>query len=203
MAACRPVQHQPRRTARCGRSGSLSATADGTLGDVQLRKAQRLNNEDTALNERRDAPTLGPVLEFMRLVWAVDHGLDRISKRMEAELGVTGPQRLAIRIVGRFPWIGAGDLAAILHVHPSTLTGILHRLKSRGLLVRSMDPHDGRRILLALTPEGKRCNGRKTGTIEQIIEKVLGACSRQEIAATSVVLARLASALEAEFDDER
>src|SRR5438132_8459125 len=35
--------------------------------------------------------------------------------------------RLVMRIVGRFPGIAAGRVAQILHVHPSTLTGILKR----------------------------------------------------------------------------
>src|SRR2546421_7190843 len=49
---------------------------------------------------------------------------------------LTGPQRLVMRIVGRFPGIAAGRVAQILHVHPSTLTGILKRLEARGLLQR-------------------------------------------------------------------
>lgn len=145
-----------------------------------------------------DAARLGPVLEFMSLLWAADHGLDRISKRMETTMGVTGPQRLAIRIIGRFPWITAGRLAAILHCHPSTLTGILRRLEARGLLLRRIDARDARRALLRLTSEGKRCDARRAGTIEAIVEKVLAQCTRQDVDATSRVLERLAAALEAE-----
>ena len=74
-------------------------------------------------------PPLGEQLEFMRLLWAIDHGLQTRSKRMAAALGVTGPQRLVIRIVGRFPGVSAGQLARILHLDPSTLTGILRRLE--------------------------------------------------------------------------
>jgi len=56
------------------------------------------------------ADQLGPVLEFMKQLWAVDHGLQSVSKRMEARFGITGPQRLVVRIVGRFPGISAGAL---------------------------------------------------------------------------------------------
>jgi DNA-binding MarR family transcriptional regulator len=163
---------------------------------VPARKARKITAEPTHI-ARDNAPPLGPVLDFLRMLWAVDHGLNRISKRMEAEFGVTGPQRLAIRIIGRFPWITAGSLAGVLHVHPSTLTGILHRLEVRGLLERRMDPNDARRTLLGLTLQGKRSNGRKPGTIEVIIEQVLSQCTREQIHATSVVLARIASALQA------
>lgn len=115
---------------------------------------------------------------------------------MESELGVTGPQRLAIRIIGRFPGITAGALAGILHVHPSTLTGILRRLEVRRLLVRRMDARDGRRTLLGLTQHGRRADARRLGTIEAIVEQVLTQCTRQQIEATSLVLTRIATALE-------
>jgi len=45
------------------------------------------------------ADQLGPVLEFMKQLWAVDHGLQSLSKRMESRFGITGPQRLVVRIV--------------------------------------------------------------------------------------------------------
>src|SRR5213075_940670 len=101
-------------------------------------------------------PPLGAVLDFMRLLWAVDHSLQSASKRMEATYGITGPQRLVVRIVGRFPGIAAGRVAEILHVHPSTLTGILKRLEQRGILQRRTDPRDARRALFSLTPKGKK-----------------------------------------------
>src|SRR5437660_6487034 len=109
-------------------------------------------------------PPLGSVLDFMRMLWAVDHALQSASKRMESTYGVTGPQRLVVRIVGRFPGIAAGRVAEILHVHPSTLTGILKRLEQRGILQRRTDPRDARRALFGLTPKGKKLDTLKTGT---------------------------------------
>src|SRR5262245_25746765 len=94
---------------------------------------------------------LGEVLDFMRLLWAIDHSLSSASKRMDAAVGITGPQRLVIRIVGRFPGISAGDIAGLMHVHPSTLTGVLSRLARRGVLKRKVDPVDARRALFSLT----------------------------------------------------
>ncbi len=99
---------------------------------------------------------LGPVLEFMRLLWATDHGLQSASKAMATRLGVTGPQRLVIRILGRRAELSAGELSRILLVHPSTLTGVLQRLQGRGLVERRADPQDRRRALLRLTPAGRR-----------------------------------------------
>ncbi len=116
---------------------------------------------------------LGPVLDFMRALWALDHALQSASKRMEAARGVTAPQRLVIRIVGRFPGISAGEVAGILHLHPSTLTGVLKRLGDRGLLERKPDPSDGRRALLELTPRGRKVDHLRDGTVEAAVKRAL------------------------------
>jgi MarR family transcriptional regulator, organic hydroperoxide resistance regulator len=116
---------------------------------------------------------LGPVLDFMRALWALDHALQSASKRMEATRGVTAPQRLVVRIVGRFPAISAGEVADILHLHPSTLTGVLKRLEDRGLLQRRPDPADGRRALLQLTARGRRVDRQHDGTVEAAVRRAL------------------------------
>lgn len=116
---------------------------------------------------------LGPVLDFMRALWALDHALQSASKRMETSLGVTAPQRLVVRIVGRFPGIAAGEVSAILHLHPSTLTGVLRRLERRGLVERTVDPADGRRALLALTARGREVDELRSGTVEAAVRRAL------------------------------
>ena len=140
-------------------------------------------------------PPLGAVLDFMRLLWAVDHSLQSASKRMESSFGITGPQRLVVRIVGRFPGIAAGRVAEILHVHPSTLTGILKRLESRGVLQRKADPRDARRALFSLTAKGKKLDTLKTGTVEQAVRRVLTRDPAQ-VAAAQEILAALAEELD-------
>jgi DNA-binding MarR family transcriptional regulator len=136
-------------------------------------------------------PPLGEVLEFMRVLWAVDHGLQSTSKRMETAMGVTGPQRLVIRIVGRFPGIAAGQLARILHVHPSTLTGILKRLEQRHAISRQTDPSDGRRALLHLTARGRELDQSKSGTVEAAVRRALTKVSAEKIRIAREVLVML------------
>ena len=48
----------------------------------------------------REIP-LDDVLRFMRLIWAVDHELERVSKRMEDRIGLTIPQRLSLLLSRR------------------------------------------------------------------------------------------------------
>jgi MarR family transcriptional regulator, organic hydroperoxide resistance regulator len=142
------------------------------------------------------------VLDFMKLLWAVDHGLQSTSKRMEAKMGVTGPQRLVIRIVGRYPGISAGQLAEIMQLHPSTLTGVLKRLQERGIIERRADPNDGRRALLGLTARGRELDSLRTGTVEAAVRQALKSMPRRKLDAAQDVLAAVAEALQPKEGDE-
>jgi len=142
-----------------------------------------------------ESTTLGPVLDFMRRLWAIDHAMQSLSKRMESELGLTSPQRLVIRIVGRYPGISAGRLADILHVHPSTLTGVLGRLDERGLLTRKTDKADLRRALFTLTAKGRALDVPHPRTVEAAIEAALAPLPVRNIRVAEELLAQLATAL--------
>jgi DNA-binding MarR family transcriptional regulator len=147
------------------------------------------------LEHRQPAMELPDVLQFMQLLWAVVHGVEKTSKRMTSDIGVTGPQRLVLRVVGLSPGVSAGDVAAILHVHPSTLTGVLRRLIAHRLLARTHDPSDRRRAVLRLTARGARANAVRGGTVESAIAEVLEGVSVHDRTSTKRVLGRLATHL--------
>jgi DNA-binding MarR family transcriptional regulator len=143
-----------------------------------------------------NSPTSGAALDFMSALWALDHALRSRSKGMSREVGVTGPQRLVLRLAGKAPGISAGELAEALHVHPSTLTGVLARLGKRRLLVRRRDPRDARRAVLHLTERGLRIDKMRTGTVEAAVLRVLSSLDERDVAAARRVLALLVRELE-------
>ncbi len=138
---------------------------------------------------------LGDVLDFMRLLWAVDHNLQLTSKRMVNAIGLTGPQRMVIRLVGRFPGISAGSLAQTLHLHPSTLTGVLKRLETREIIWRKADPADGRRALFGLTEKGKALDLPAAGTVESAVSAALAKLPQPVIDSASQALTQIATEL--------
>ena len=138
---------------------------------------------------------LGETLEFLRLIWAIDHGLQLASKRTEALVGVTGLQRLVIRILGRFPGLSAGQLAELLHLDPSTLSGVLARLTGRDLIDRRSDPRDSRRAQLALTADGRRLDVATEGTVESAVEHALERIPAAKLNGAREVLRALADSL--------
>lgn len=135
-------------------------------------------------------------LDLLRSLWRLDHGLQALSKRMASRRGVTGPQELVLRAIRRRPEISASELAQELSLHPSTLTGVIHRLEARGRLVRTVDPDDRRRALFHLTDAGSALAEGPQGTVEEILANALAAVDADALTETLEVLRRFADALD-------
>src|SRR5262245_39634231 len=138
----------------------------------------------------------GETLQFMQRMWDFVHALDVRSKRMMANIGVTGPQRLVIRLVGQKPGQTASDIAAMLGKHPSTLTGVLARLEQRNMLVREVDPADRRRARFTLTAAGKKIDRDRRGTVEAATRRALGRVPEDDVKKTLALVAKLVEELE-------
>jgi DNA-binding MarR family transcriptional regulator len=143
-----------------------------------------------------EAQSLGEVLSFMRLLWAVAHGLESASKQMRREIGITGPQRLVLRLVGHYEQLSPGDLAELMHVHPSSLTGVLRRLERSRLIARKSDPKDGRRAILTLTAKGRTMNLRRGRTVEASVRRTLASLPATQVDSARALLGALAIALD-------
>ena len=142
----------------------------------------------------------GDAFEFLRLIWAVDHSLQRMSRQLVRKLGVTGPQRLTIRAIGKLQPVTSADLAGLLHLHPSTLTVIVAALEKGGYVVRSPDERDRRRLLLKLTPKGRAIERAGEGTIEAAVQKALDAATKGEVEVSRRLLTRISGVLDREAD---
>lgn len=153
------------------------------------------NRRSKATTESSRTLDLDPILDFMRLLWSVEHGLQSTSKRMEATLGITGPQRLVLRIATEYPGLSAGELARVVHLHPSTITGILQRLVRKGLLRRERDQRDSRRIRLYSHTAAKGFVAASNVTVESAVTRALAHIPRDRVRHAREVLSAIAEAL--------
>lgn len=139
---------------------------------------------------------LDPTLDFMRLLWSIEHRLQSTSKMMASSFGITGPQRLVLKVVAQYPGISAKEVAHVVRLHPSTITGILQRLMTKGLLLRGQDPVDTRRVRLRIQPAARRFTRATEGTVESAVERALRRVPKTKVDAARTVLAAIASSLE-------
>lgn len=91
--------------------------------------------------------------------------------------------------------ITPSDLARAEHVRPPSMTAILERLVQLGLVRRDPHPHDGRRVLVSLTPEGEtfleRTRAVRTRWLAGQFDQ-LDAADQAALTAAAGALARLA-----------
>jgi DNA-binding MarR family transcriptional regulator len=71
-------------------------------------------------------------------------------------LGVNRTDGRCLDVIDQRPGLTAGELAEAVGLSPGAVTTVLDRLEARGLVTRSRDPDDRRRVTLKMTPEANR-----------------------------------------------
>ncbi len=84
-------------------------------------------------------------------------------------MGLTHPQYLVMLALWEAEPLRVNELADRLSLEPATLSPLLKRLESGGLVTRRRDPDDERAVAVTLTPTGRRLRA----TAEQIPPAVM------------------------------
>jgi len=137
-----------------------------------------------------------PTGELLRLLGAIEHGLQSASKLMARDAGVTAPQRSVLRVIARQPGASASEVADVVNLHASTVTGILHRLIERGLVLRKRSEDDARKLVLQVTEAGKKAGEARGGGPEVGIRRALAGFSQAEIDTAMRVLGAVSEQLQ-------
>ncbi|MFI6830120.1 MarR family winged helix-turn-helix transcriptional regulator [Kribbella sp. NPDC050241] len=70
-------------------------------------------------------------------------------------MGLTHPQYLVMLALWEFEPVSVKDLSGMLQLEPATLSPLLKRLESAGLLRRDRDTRDERSLAVSLTEKGR------------------------------------------------
>ena len=76
-----------------------------------------------------------------------------------------------------------------------TMTRILDTMEKRGLVVRRLDPEDGRGRKILLTPQGKRLRARLIPVARELVERLEAGISEADLLVTRRTLKRIAENL--------
>ncbi|MDI2126538.1 MarR family winged helix-turn-helix transcriptional regulator [Yinghuangia seranimata] len=107
--------------------------------------------------ERELPEALGPTTELTKRVMLLAAALDAATRRELPEHGLTGAEfdiLAALRRAGAGYRMKPNELGRAVLLSSGGTTNTLNRLAARGLVERAPDPHDGRSMLIQLTPEG-------------------------------------------------
>jgi len=123
--------------------------------------------------------------------------IDLQSKRLVQSHGLTGPQALVIKEVGRGAPLTAGELAHKVSLSQATITDIVKRLEKRGLVVRERSDQDKRQITLRLTTIGRELLNQSIPLLQEEFEQRFSALQDWEQNQLLSSVQRLAALLDA------
>lgn len=85
----------------------------------------------------------------------ITHAVDAYSRKLAVDFDITGPQLLCLYYIANHCRVTPSQISRHLSLSPSTVNGIVDRLKIKGLIIRKRPPQDRRKVLLALAPKGR------------------------------------------------
>ncbi len=107
--------------------------------------------------------------------------VDPMRLRMWEEQGITFPQLRILFRVRMHPDIDLRTLADGLAISPSAASQQVDKLVERGLLWRTEDPQDRRRLRLQLTPQAEESVGEYSRTVTEYISAILSRLSAKDL----------------------
>jgi DNA-binding MarR family transcriptional regulator len=141
-------------------------------------------------SRHRPQPTLLYVIKQVEL--AVRARLDDIL----GPAGISALQYTALTVLERHPDLSSAQLARNSFVTAQSMADMVVILQERGLIERHRDPDDRRRLVLAVTSEGKKLLNRYRSKVAALEEEMLAPLSarqaselRRSLAACRVALA--------------
>jgi DNA-binding MarR family transcriptional regulator len=111
--------------------------------------------------------------------------------------GLTMPERTALSQLDRSGPATSSALAREVQITAQAMGATINALRARGLVERSPDPNDGRRVVVAVTDGGLRALQNKRNARTELIARALTSgtftpSEREQLAAAAALLERLA-----------
>ena len=105
------------------------------------------------------------------------------SKKIEKELGISIPQLLVLKYLSDQSDYRAfaKDIKGYINLNASTVSGIISRLESKGLVAKSQKANDKRAIYIILTAKGAELLHKSPSTLQEKLSKRLKKLTKAQI----------------------
>ncbi|MGA0609705.1 MarR family winged helix-turn-helix transcriptional regulator [Caldimonas sp. KR1-144] len=130
----------------------------------------------TAANEAA-APKLEQQLCFA--VYSTMLGFNKVYRELLKDMGLTYPQYLVMLVLWERDGLTLTEIGERVFLESPTLTPLLKRLQSAGLIERERSAQDERQVIITLTRKGRELRSR-SATVMSCIAEATG-CSLREI----------------------
>ena len=102
-------------------------------------------------------------------LYSASRAMSKVYRRLLDPLGLTYPQYLVMLVLWERDGLTVNEVGERLYLDSATLTPLLKRLQSAGLVTRTRASADERQVLVALTSAGRRLKIKATGLPASIL----------------------------------
>lgn len=107
-------------------------------------------------------------------VYAASRLITREYQPYLEELGLTYPQYLVLLVLWERDELPVNDIAKKLILNTNTLTPLLKRMETQGLLTRARSHQDERKVIVCLTKAGQEMQAKAAGIPERLVTGLSG-----------------------------
>ena len=140
--------------------------------------------------------TLSETVEMLHQIF---QAVDLFSRQALRDFGVSGPQIWALRTIDDGDVVSMGDLAQRMHLHVSTVSGIIDRLEAARLLTRERSAGDARVMEVRITPRGRALLAKAPEPPRSKAARGLQRLSPKDLKRVHSALVLIARAMDVEF----
>jgi DNA-binding MarR family transcriptional regulator len=101
-------------------------------------------------------------------IYSASHAFNRVYQPLLKGIGLTYPQFIAMILLWDRDGQTVGELGQKLILQSNTLTPMLKRLETLGLIKRSRDSSDERQVRINLTEAGRKLSEQATGIVRSV-----------------------------------
>lgn len=114
-------------------------------------------------------------------LYAAAHAIKKAYRPLLDDLGLTYPQYLILIVLWKTDGLKVSDIGQRLNLDSGTLTPVLKRLETSGLVRRTRRLQDEREVEIGITPAGRALRDKALGVRREIVHQLK--MSEPEIAA--------------------
>jgi MarR family transcriptional regulator, organic hydroperoxide resistance regulator len=157
----------------------------------------------TRNTDRTDSPLASAAYEMqvLRSIRKIMRAVDLHSRKIHADLSVTLPQLLCLHALADQDSLTLQGLSHAVNLSNSTVNGIVDRLEAKTLVTRTRSTDDRRRVVLALSPAGRRLAASAPSLLQDRFAEALRRLPELEQATIALSLDRVVDLMEARHID--
>ena len=118
--------------------------------------------------------------EILVALRRITRAIDIHSRYLASTFGLTGPQLVCLRVLGRLGHTTPGELAKQVDLSQATVTGIVDRLAARQLVARNRNENDRRHVTVTITGAGRALLQEAPSALQEKFAQRLATLSEEE-----------------------